>query len=133
MENEWKSHLGGTIRVGESNEYDLVRQGVDDDSIVAKIPMQKGFHEEVGVNGFTVEDVIDIAIHRIEVLNGFLESEDNLSAIVALRNAKLHLSNRERKRAKAGVFGTNEPLPEKPKVAKIQPSLPSFVFGDKDK
>lgn len=51
-----------------------------------------------GPNGFTVEDLLDVAIHRIKHLDSCLPSEYNAKAINALKEAHKALTDRFKER-----------------------------------
>jgi hypothetical protein len=71
------------------------------------IAFQNGLPSEVGINGTTLEEVIDVLIGR---LGGWQAGEfccrENALAITALEDAQNWLYRRTRNRIKAGVEGT---------------------------
>jgi len=60
-----------------------------------------------GVNGCSIEDVIDVLVARLEGFQkGAFRCRDNALAITKLEEAKLWLLDRTRKRQAEGVEGT---------------------------
>ena len=83
---------------------------VSDPSGYINVKFQCGPIKEVGVNGTTIEDVIDILVNRLEGFqNGPFRCRHNALAITALEDAQNWLYRRTRKRVEAGVEGTNQP------------------------
>ena len=71
------------------------------------VVFQKGFPAEVGINGCRVEDVIDLAIRRIEQYQaGSMACEENEVALRNLRNSTQALRERIRRRQEQGVLNT---------------------------
>lgn len=74
------------------------------------IRFQLGPIAEVGVNGTTIEDVIDVLIARLEGFNrGPLRCRENSLAITSLEEARNWLLQRTRTRVSQGVEGVNQP------------------------
>lgn len=72
-----------------------------------RVVFQSGFPQEVGINGCRVDDVIDVAIERLEdYQSGSLACEENEQAIRALLQAKHSLQQRTHRRQDQGVFNT---------------------------
>lgn len=78
------------------------------------VEFQSGLPSEVGINGCRVEDVIDVAIERLEQYqNGSLPCSENEQAVVALQAAKRALQARLRHRREQAVLNTmsrHEPI-----------------------
>ena len=76
----------------------------------ARIKFQFGPVGEVGVNGCSIEDVIDVLVNR---LNGFQKGpfrcRENALAITKIEEALLWLGARTALRQEQGVEGTNQP------------------------
>ena len=71
------------------------------------VTFQQGLPQEAGVNGCRVEDVIDVALARLEdYQSGPLACEENEQAITQLLQAKRALEDRRRRRMEQGVFNT---------------------------
>lgn len=71
------------------------------------VVFQKGFPSQVGINGCRIEDVIDLAVHRLELYQqGALACEENDTAIRHLRGATDALRERIRRRQEQGVLNT---------------------------
>ena len=71
------------------------------------VEFQSGLPQVVGVNGCRVEDVIDVAIQRLqEYESGPLACIENEDAIVALRDARRALELRRLRRSEQGVLNT---------------------------
>lgn len=120
-----RSHLGGVIKL-TGTTYALYDQE-DSELPLSEIKLQKGNPNdpEIGLNGFSVEDLIQIAEDRLRTLNGEVGDPNNNSAMLALNTALLHLKQRDRNRKRTGVSGTSEAIPETSrKVELIQPSAP---------
>ena len=96
------SHLqGGLIEVYSDGEYRLVTGEGESKATSASLQMQSGNPAEVGLNGFTIEDLLNIAVDRITAYNEDLPSALNDGALVMIRQAKLNLKLREDRQAKA--------------------------------
>lgn len=78
-----------------------------------RIKFQAGPLHEVGINGCSIEDVVDVLVTR---LNGFQKGpfrcRENALAITKLEEAKQWLLYRTSKRHQQGVEGTNAPHAE---------------------
>ncbi len=72
-----------------------------------RVVFQNGFPKEVGINGCRVEDVIAVALERLErYQEGPLACSENESAIRHLRQAVEDLELRKRRRQEQGVLNT---------------------------
>lgn len=75
-----------------------------------EIKWQLGPVQEVGVNGTTIEDVIEVCITRLRGFQaGPFASRENALAITDLESARNWLLQRTRARQEQGVEGTNRP------------------------
>ena len=73
-----------------------------------EIKWQLGPVGDVGINGTTVEDVIEVCIARIAAFNaGPFRCRENSLAITAMEEARNWLLQRTRARQEQGVEGTN--------------------------
>ncbi len=73
-----------------------------------EIKWQLGPISEVGINGTTVEDVLEVCIARIAGFNeGPFRCRENSLAITAMEEARNWLLQRTRARQEQGVEGTN--------------------------
>ena len=78
------------------------------DGAYIDVKFQAGPIQKVGVNGCSIEDVIDVLTVRLEGFQkGPFRCRENALAITKLEEAKLWLSERTRKRQAQGVEGTN--------------------------
>lgn len=78
------------------------------------IQFQQGLPPEVGINGSQVEDVIEVALAKLESYQlGSLSCAENDEAIRALQNAKDALKRRRQRRMIQGVFNTSAPHEER--------------------
>lgn len=78
------------------------------------IQFQKGLPPEVGINGVLAEDVIEVAMAKLESYQlGQLACTENEEAIQALTNAKDALKRRRQRRMLQGVFNTLAPHQER--------------------
>ena len=76
---------------------------------LGEIRFQRGPVKEVGVNGVTNEALIAICIDRLEgAQEGPFASEDNSTAIEALKSASEALAKRTRDRMARGVEGQSK-------------------------
>lgn len=74
------------------------------------IQFQKGLPPEVGINGAQVEDVIEIALAKLESYQlGQLSCSENEEALKSLLLAKDALKRRRQRRMLQGVFNTMTP------------------------
>lgn len=72
-----------------------------------RVVFQSGLPREVGINGCRVENVIDIAIERLEQYQGGpLACVENAEAIRRLREARHALELRIQRRQEQGVLNT---------------------------
>lgn len=72
-----------------------------------RVVFQNGFPKEVGINGCRVENVIDVALERLErYQSGPLACPENEAAIRHLRQAREDLELRQRRRQEQGVLNT---------------------------
>ena len=75
-----------------------------------RIKFQLGPIQEVGINGCSIEDVIDVLAARLAGFQrGPFRCRENALAITSLEQARLWLTERTRKRQSQGVEGTNQP------------------------
>lgn len=75
-----------------------------------EIKWQLGPVKEVGINGTTIEDVIEVCIERLRGFQrGPFSSRENALAITDLESARNWLLQRTRTRQEQGVEGTNQP------------------------
>ncbi|RYG43682.1 hypothetical protein EON79_16540 [bacterium] len=75
-----------------------------------RVVFQRGFVPEVGINGCRVEDVIALAIDRLEKYQqGPLACAENEGALKALQVANSTLESRVQRRREQGVFNTSTP------------------------
>ena len=75
-----------------------------------KLKFQLGPIKEVGVNGTTIESVIDVLVARLEGFqSGPFRCRENALAITKLEEAKQWLLYRTQKRQNQGVEGENKP------------------------
>lgn len=96
------SHLqGGLIEVYSDGEYRLVTGEGESKATSASLQMQSGNPAEVGLNGFTIEDLLNIAVDRITAYNEAVPHVLNDGALTMIRQAKLNLKLREDRQAKA--------------------------------
>ncbi len=73
-----------------------------------EIKWQLGPVGEVGINGTTIEDVIEVCIKRLDGFNaGEFRCRENSLAITALEEARNWLLQRTRARQEQGVEGVN--------------------------
>ena len=73
-----------------------------------RIKFQIGPIQEVGINGCSIEDVIDVLVARLEGFQkGPFKCEENRLAIEDMEAAKYWLLERTRKRQAQGVEGRN--------------------------
>ncbi|WP_252237504.1 ABC transporter ATPase [Clostridium sp. ZBS17] len=75
--------------------------------VLAKIDFQEGPIKEIGVNGITGEDLISIAIARLEAFQqSDFRCRENACAITKLEEALMWLNKRTLERELRGVEGT---------------------------
>jgi len=72
-----------------------------------RVVFQSGFPRDVGINGCRIEDVVQLAIERIEAYQaGPLACEENQQALRGLASAKRALAERLQRRQEQGVLNT---------------------------
>jgi len=72
-----------------------------------RVVFQNGLPSEVGINGCRVEDVLDVAIERLnDYQSGPLACAENADALRALVHAKRALEDRRQRRKEQGVLNT---------------------------
>ena len=77
------------------------------------IKFQVGPIQDVGINGCSIEDVIDVLVARLEGFQkGPFKCRENALAITKMEEAKLWLLYRTQKRQTQGVEGRNLPHSE---------------------
>ena len=82
---------------------------VRDSAGFISIKFQLGPVKEKGVNGTSIENVIDLLVRRLEGFqNGPFKCRENALAITKLEEAVQWLEHRTRKRVAQGVEGTNQ-------------------------
>ena len=82
---------------------------VRDSAGYINIRFQLGPVQEKGVNGTSIENVIDLLVRRLEGFqNGPFKCRENALAITKLEEANQWLEHRTRKRVSQGVEGTNQ-------------------------
>ena len=75
-----------------------------------RVEFQSGFPSEVGINGCRVDDVIEVAIMKLdEYQRGALACVENEQALRLLVAAKEALHTRMQRRKAQGVLNTMEP------------------------
>lgn len=78
------------------------------------IQFQRGLPPEVGLNGVQVEDVIEVALAKLESYQlGLLSCSENEEAMQALNAARDALKRRRQRRMLQGVFNTMTPHQER--------------------
>jgi hypothetical protein len=88
----------------------LLGAGIAGDKLVIIISFQAGPIGEVGINGCSIEDVIDVLALRLEGFQkGPFQCEENAAALAGLAAAKTALVSRTAKRKEQGVEGTGAP------------------------
>lgn len=89
-------HMPDNTGAGQVVEHPFIR-----------VIFQNGFPKEVGINGCRVENVIDVALERLErYQTGPLACEENAAAIRHLQKAREDLELRMRRRQEQGVLNT---------------------------
>jgi hypothetical protein len=75
-----------------------------------RIIFQHGSPSSVGVNGCSIEDVIEVLVQRLLDFQGrSLACEENATALYHLEEAREALLLRRRRRQEQGVLGFNQP------------------------
>jgi hypothetical protein len=95
---------------------ELAQQAMDgspsragDETGYINIKFQCGPIQEVGVNGTSIENVVELLVQRLEGFqNGPFSCRENALAITHLQDAQNWLERRTRNRVSAGVEGTNK-------------------------
>lgn len=78
------------------------------------VQFQRGLPPEVGINGVLVDDVIELAIAKLESYQlTALACSENEEAIEQLNQAKDAMKRRRQRRMLQGVFNTNNPHAER--------------------
>ena len=97
------------VEVFSSNKFKAGIRMVDQQTPPwIRLKFQAGPLQEVGVNGCSVEDVIDVLVTRLEGFQkGPFRCRENALAITKLEEAKQWLLYRTSKRQEQGVEGTN--------------------------
>lgn len=95
-----KSTLGNgqvTVTENETTGNPTVYALLDQDNItIARLHLQDGAPPQ---NGFCIEDLLEITIHRIRTLNGEVPSQHNLTALDGLDRTMRALAKRSEERA----------------------------------
>jgi len=103
----------GRVQRWTSGKFDVTNPDVGTSPGVdpwLRIKWQVGPLQEVGINGGSIEDVIDVCVERLEGFQkGPFKCRENALAITKLEEAKLWLLYRTQKRQAQGVEGTNTP------------------------
>lgn len=95
---------GSEVRAYQESDYGHVYSVVDEtDNLLQMISFQKGAFVENDVNGITSEQLIEILIHRTQVLNSEFPSPENDVVIGNLLSAKGMLELRRHLRTTRGV------------------------------
>ena len=93
---------------GNYTTYTICEKSMTDQHEVGLLAFQAGPVKEVGVNGVTEENLIDICIHRLTCFQtGPYACEENNQALVFLHAAKASLDKRTENRRMRGVEGTS--------------------------
>ena len=102
------AHMGGLIEVRPHGNHRLVASA-EDSTEIASLQMQ---HSGVEVNGFTIEDLLNIAIDRINEYNNVVPDALNDGAITMIRQAQFNLKRREglRKARQSASTQPDEPI-----------------------
>lgn len=92
-----------------ANHHYVVKGVNGDERVFAEIHLQKGPVRENGINGCHHEDLIEIAIDRLQ---SFQDSEwacrENAIAITKLEEALMWLDKRTQQRMSKGIEGTSQ-------------------------
>ena len=105
---------GGVIVATDEKEYNnyhdfQVYQETGDSTLSSFISFQKGPIKEVGINGITERDLLEILRFRLENFqNSEFASDYNAKALDAINTAIESLDARTKDREKRGVEGTNQ-------------------------
>lgn len=94
------------IDIVETNTTFEIKNDVE---VLATIRFQDGAIKEVGeVNGCQVEDVLNVALARLNQLNNIKPCRENAIAITKLEESLMWLDKRTIDRIVRGVEGTNK-------------------------
>ena len=111
--NDWTETMDGSpslVEVFGSTKFDFEQVKEFGGDPFVRIKFQAGPLQERGVNGCSIEDVIDVLVTRLEGFQkGPFRCRENALAITNLEQGKLWLLERTRKRQGQGVEGTNAP------------------------
>lgn len=105
---------GGVIVATDEKAYNnyhdfQVYQETEDSTLSSFISFQKGPIKEVGINGITERDLLEILRFRLENFqNSEFASDYNAKALDAINTAIESLDARTKDREKRGVEGTNQ-------------------------
>lgn len=92
------------LLVGQATKPD--KPGTQQEEVWAEIKFQSGPILEHGANGVQIEDIIAVAIERIEKFQeGGFHCEENAAALRGLNAALGYLNERTRRRVDQGVEG----------------------------
>lgn len=72
------------------------------------IPFQCGPIKEYGINGVSTEELITVALHRMQTINKAFPSRENSQVITKLEEALLWSAKRTIERTAAGTEGTSK-------------------------
>jgi hypothetical protein len=91
---------------GDCHEYEV--SGWDDrEKVFGRLSFQNGPIKESGVNGLTIEDLLDICAYRLECFqSGKFRHDKNGAALKAVQAARKALNERTEERVRRGVEGT---------------------------
>jgi len=96
------------LNVKDQEAMDGSASTVRDAAGFINIKFQCGPIKEHGVNGTSIENVLDLLVKRLEGFqNGPFKCRENALAITKLEEAIQWLEHRTRKRVQQGVEGTN--------------------------
>lgn len=117
MDQDAQQAMDGSPGFVSKSLADLAREGKFSghgftglDATVIAIQFQCGPLQEVGVNGCSIEDVIDVLVARLQGFqHGPFKCRENALAITKLEEAKLWLLHRTAQRQAQHVEGTNAP------------------------
>lgn len=92
---------------GEFHTYAIHEKAIDDGNELALIVFQHGAVKEAGVNGVTIEDLLEICIHRLTCFQtGPYACSSNEQAADFIKLALGRLDSRTAERMKRNVEGT---------------------------
>lgn len=112
------SKLGGVIKYSD-HAYTISDKDGNEQSTVI---LQHGnpVDPEFGLNGFTIEDLLSVALDRLDGYNKAVPDPNNACAILGIQQALLHLNKREQNRHRAGVKGTDLIIPKRERPVIVQ-------------